>query len=109
MKTVLMRLVCCIAISSGYVWGNPIYNNWVSIEKRSLLPERDDVIEINPCKDLVNACVAVYDSTGALAYSETVVVTAGNTYCIYIDWLLEGTYLFVLADGENKICTPLSR
>ena len=109
-KTFLIGLFCCMAISSGYVWGNSINNNkWVSIEKRSLIPEKNDVIEIRPYKDLVNACIVIYDSTGALVYSETVAVSAGDTYCVNIGWLFEGTYLFVLTDGENSMSITLNR
>lgn len=109
MKTFLIGFFCCMSTFSGYVWGNSINNKWVSIEKRSLIPEKNDVIEIRPYKDLVNACIVIYDSTGALVYSETVTVSAGDTYCVNIGWLSEGTYLFVLTDGENSMNITLNR
>lgn len=40
MKTFLIGLFCCMSTFSGYVWGNSINNKWVSIEKRSLIPEK---------------------------------------------------------------------
>lgn len=112
MRTFLIGLFGCIIPFSNYVWGNTINKNeWVSIGGRSLTPEVnvEDIIEIYPYKDFVNACIVIYDSTGALAYNETVTVSAGDTYCVNIGWLSEGTYLFVLADGENSMSITLNR
>ena len=112
MKTFLIGLFCCIIALSNDVWGYTINKNeWVSIGGRSLIPEAnvEDVIEIRPYKNLVNACIVIYDSTGALVYNETVTVSAGDTYCVNIGWLSEGTYLFVLTDGENSMSITLNR
>ncbi len=107
MKTFLIGLFCCMSIStlSGFAYKY----DWCDLEKRSLIPEKNDVIEIRPYKNLVNACIVIYDSTGALVYSETVTVSAGDTYCVNIGWLSEGTYLFVLTDGENSMSITLNR
>ena len=106
-KTFLLGLFCCMNTLSGLAFKY----DWCELEKRSLIPEAkvEDIIEIYPYKDLVNACIAIYDSTGALVYSETATVIARGTYSVYIDWLSEGTYLFVLADGERKISITLNR
>ena len=77
MKTFLIGLFCCMSIStlSGFAYKY----DWCDLEKRSLIPEKNDVIiEIRPYKNLVNACIVIYDSTGALAYNETVTVSAGD-------------------------------